>query len=239
MSYNVVEYKAGERIFERGDSGRFMYLVQDGEVEVLQEVGDHEVQIAILKRTDFFGEMSILEGETRSHAVRALTDVKLVQIDGKGFKSLLLRNPDVSLRMVRKLSGRLEHTEDMLMRAFVGVTGGSGQVKTADISGKAKLVGVTVQAEVPLPEKSEILIGRQDPMQGIHPDIDLTQIDTQISTSRRHAKILRRGGAFYLQEDHATNGTFINGQRLAGKPIELRSGDEVLFGGVRMQFIVD
>ena len=92
--------------------------------------------------------------------------------------------------------------------------------------------------EFPLSASSETLVGRRDPVTGIHPDVDLTPIDTQRSTSRRHAKVYRRGGKFFVCEEIGTmNGTFVNGERVeTGVPVETRPGDEVQFGLVKMIF---
>ncbi len=244
MSYSVIELKAGENVFRQGERGRLMYLVQEGEVEVLQITGaeKHEAQVAVLKRKDFFGEMSLLEDEPRTHTVRALTNAKLVQIDGKGLQSMLERKPDIAVRMVRKLSGRLGMTQDLLMRAYASAQKlDSGRTTSpVAVSGSARLIAVQANQPIPLPEKGEIHVGRLDPVNQIFPDVDLTNYDPQISTSRRHAVILRQGDAFFVQEEKATNGTYINGQRLSSsKPLELRSGDEILFGGVRMRFAVE
>ena len=75
-------------------------------------------------------------------------------------------------------------------------------------------------------------------MTGIEPDIDLSAVDPQRSTSRRHAKIHRRAGKFFLTEEiGTTNGTFVGDNQLdTGAPFELRDGDPVRFGLVKMTF---
>jgi len=97
MTYSVVEYEANEFIFKQGDPGDLMYLVQDGEVEVLQDLGGSENQVAVLERGDFFGEMAVLEEEVRSHSVRALVASRLIKIDRSGFQNMLMRNADGEL----------------------------------------------------------------------------------------------------------------------------------------------
>ncbi len=239
MTYSVVEYEPNEFIFRQGDPGDLMYLVQDGEVEVLQDLGGYENQVAVLERGDFFGEMAVLEEEPRTHSVRALKTSKLIKIDRAGFQSMLTRNAEIAVRMIRKLSLRLLSTEDMLVRAWAGAEG--TEVEAADsIQGRAVLVALADGMELPLPDQSEVKIGRLDPINQILPDIDLTKIDAQLTTSRRHARILRGREGFFIQEERATNGTFVNGQRIsAARPIEIRPGDEIMFGAVRTRFRVD
>ena len=238
MTYAVVEYKANEMVFKQGDPGDHMYLVQAGEVEVLQEVGDFQQQVAVLERGDFFGEMAVLEAEPRTHSVRTLAPTKLVTIDRMGFKSMLTRNAEIAVRMIRKLSKRLVHSEDMLLRAYAGQ---SAKVDTGSLTpGEARLVCMAENTEFALPKQAEIKIGRLDPINHVHPDLDLTAIDKQLTTSRRHARLLRRADGFYIQEEQATNGTFVNGQRISvEQPLEIRPGDDIQFGAVHMKFVVE
>ncbi len=240
MTYSVVEYEPNEFVFKQGDSGDLMYLVQDGEVEVLQDLGGHENQVAVLERGDFFGEMAVLEEEPRTHSVRALSVAKLVKIDRAGFKSMLTRNAEIAVRMIRKLSMRLMSAEDMLVRTWAGVEETTSAEIPERIKGVARLIFMADQTEKVLPSQAEIKIGRIDPINQIHPDVDLTRIDTQLTTSRRHARLLRGAEGFFVQEERATNGTFVNGQRIsAERPLEIRSGDDIMFGAVRMRFVVD
>ena len=113
MAYSVVEFQSNETVFKQGDSGVLMYLIKEGEVEILQDLGGFEKQVAVLESGDFFGEMAVLEDKARSHSVRALTPTKLVEIDRAGFARMLERNAEIAVRMIRKLGQRLAHAEDM------------------------------------------------------------------------------------------------------------------------------
>ena len=245
MTYSVVEYEANEFIFKQGDPGDLMYLVQDGEVEVLQDLGGSENQVAVLERGDFFGEMAVLEEEPRTHSVRALVTSRLVKIDRSGFQNMLMRNAEIAVRMIRKLSLRLMSAEDMLVRAWAGAEkAAAGSRETGEamarVPGHAKLVVPGDGVELDLPDQAEVKVGRLDPINQIRPDVDLTQVDAQLTTSRRHARILRGGEGFFIQEERATNGTFVNGQRIsASRPLEIRSGDDIMFGAVRMRFVIE
>lgn len=240
MTYSVIEYEPNEFVFKQGDPGDLMYLVKDGEVEVLQDLGGHENQVAVLERGDFFGEMSVLEEEPRTHSVRTLSAAKLIRIDRASFKNMLTRNAEIAVRMIRKLSYRLMSAEDMLVRAWAGVEESSAAEVRAPVKAIARLIFAADDTAQVLPDQAEVRIGRVDPINQIYPDIDLTKIDAQLTTSRRHARILRGGEGFFVQEERATNGTFVNGQRIsAERPLEIRSGDDIMFGAVRMRFVID
>lgn len=105
-----------------------------------------------------------------------------------------------------------------------------------ELLGKAaKLVHAESGAEFSLGiDHAELLVGRPDPVTGLVPEINLGPLDSQRSLSRRHAKIVNEGGMLFLREEVGTsNGTFVNGERLAtGQARPLAVGDEVRFGAI-------
>jgi CRP-like cAMP-binding protein len=246
----VVELAAGARVFEEGDLGTEMYIIQEGRVEVFKQIDGRESRLAIFEKGDFFGEMSVLENLPRTATARALDDARLLQINGSTFDQMLRSNPEIAVRMMRKLSRRLRET-DALLATLIGEGAPERALEAPLAPPPSPPVAPRVVTQVlthresgrefQLSADAETLIGRQDPVTGIEPNVDLTDIDSHRSTSRRHARIDRRGARFFLTEEiGTTNGTFVNGRRLAtGVPTELSSGDEVQFGLVRMSFRVD
>lgn len=106
----------------------------------------------------------------------------------------------------------------------------------------AKLIihrGRSVGKEFLLNE-DEAHIGRWDADGGIFPDVDLDSDDPEAKVSRRHARITRRAGQYYIEDLGSTNGTFINrGRRLLpGDRQPLRDGDEVIVGKTFLRFQV-
>ena len=143
--------------------------------------------------------------------------------------------------MMRKLSRRLRETDRMLREAL----GSDGQAPEAPAAaepelqlGTEKLVHDLTATEFFLSAGVETSVGRRDPVTGINPEIDLTPADAQRSISRRHAKIFRRAGKYYVREEVGTmNGTFVNGERVeTGLPVEFKHGDEVRFGLIKTIF---
>ena len=106
----------------------------------------------------------------------------------------------------------------------------------------AKLVihrGRSVGKEFPMCD-DESHIGRWDADGGIFPDVDLDSDDPEAKVSRRHARITRRGGVYYIEDLGSTNGTFVTrGRRLLpGDRQPLRDGDEVIVGKTFLKFHV-
>ena len=101
-----------------------------------------------------------------------------------------------------------------------------------------RLVLTSTGAQVPLPQKAEIIVGREDPVSSVFPDIDLTPHGGEdAGVSRRHAKITVQGGQYYVEDLQSTNFTFVNKQKLnPGVRQPLNNGDEVRFGRVIFNF---
>jgi len=241
----TVEVRRGEYVFREGDLGTEMYIVQDGRIEILKALkGEEERQVAVLEKGDFFGEMSILEELPRTAGARALIDSKLLQINGSTFDQMLRTNPEIAVRMMRKLSRRLRETDELLRAAAGNVSGdGAPEMPTPNVAagegtGPQRLLHTKSSMEFFLANGAETTIGRKDPVTGIHPDIDLTPVDGQRSISRRHAKIYRRGSRFFIAEEIGTmNGTFVNNVRIeTGVPMEIKQGDDVRFGVIETTF---
>jgi CRP-like cAMP-binding protein len=242
----VIELKPGEVIFREGDLGTEMYIIQEGKIEIFNELTEETQILAVLEKGDFFGEMSVLDDMPRAATARALTDVKLLQINGSTFDQMLRTNPEIAVRMMRKLSRRLRETDELL-KATLGTGGTRMRAREmpspgaqAAAEGPEKLVHATSGMEFSLSMTSETTIGRKDPVTGIFPDVDLSPLDTQRSVSRRHAKIHRRGTKFFIAEEIGTmNSTFLRGVRLeTGVPSEIKPGDEIRVGMVVLRFEV-
>jgi pSer/pThr/pTyr-binding forkhead associated (FHA) protein len=94
---------------------------------------------------------------------------------------------------------------------------------------------------VRLPAAREYLLGRLDTAHGIFPDLDLTADNgLEMGVSRRHAKVIQRGGAFFVEDVGSANGTFLNGQRLTPYlPYPLEEGDQVQIGQLRLRFVLE
>ena len=243
----LVDLKDGEFVFREGDLGTEMYIIHEGKIEILNRMGGKDVVLAVLEKGDFFGEMSVLEDLPRAASARALTDTRLLKINGSTFDQMLRDNPEVAVRMMRKLSRRLRETDELLRGTTMFKNSGSPVSREmptpavqAPAEGPEKLIHTLSGMEFALSAGPETTVGRKDPVTGIYPDVDLSPLDNQRSVSRRHAKIYRRNTKFFVGEEIGTmNATFLNGNRLeTGIPSEVVSGDELRFGVVVTRFQV-
>jgi len=233
----LVEYPAGESIFEQGDLGSEMFIVHEGEVEIVQVRPGRTDHLARLEKGDFFGEMSLLEDLPRLASARAATDVKLVKVDDQAFDKILRNDPEIAIRIMRKLSRRLREIDEQLFAPRPEeVEIPAAVVERARAEASVGLLHEESRTTFSLSVSGETVVGRHDPVTGLRPSIDLSPIDPDRSSSRSHAKIYYEEGTFHLVEEvGTTNGTFVNGSRLeAGRPLSIAAGDQLRFGLVEL-----
>ena len=101
------EYFGGETIVQQGDTGDCMFVVQSGQVEVVQKVEGGEQRLAVLDTGDFFGEMALFEREVRSATVRALSDARVLKIDKKTLLRRIKEDPLLAVNLLQTMSGRI------------------------------------------------------------------------------------------------------------------------------------
>ncbi len=113
------DFAAGSVLFEEGQPGDYMYVVQTGEVEIRRRVGDSDRVLAVLPAGEFFGEMAILNGRPRSATAVVRSPSRLLVIEGKTFEAMLRARPEIALRIIKALATRLEsanqHIELLLL----------------------------------------------------------------------------------------------------------------------------
>lgn len=91
---------------------------------------------------------------------------------------------------------------------------------------------------IPLPDKPEVVLGREDPVSGVFPDVDLTALGgEEKGVSRRHARITREGSGYRIEDLGSTNATAVNRSRLKPREaVALKPGDEIRLGKMAMSF---
>jgi len=88
------------------------------------------------------------------------------------------------------------------------------------------------------PGRTEITIGREDPVSNVFPEVDLTDHGgDEGGVSRQHARILLQGSQIFMQDLNSTNYTHVNQQRVSpGQSFPLGDGDEIRLGRVKLNF---
>ncbi len=109
-----VLFTAGEAIVREGATGRSLYQVITGRVEVEKEVQPGRViHVAELGPGEVFGEMTLFQGSPRSATVRALEDSQLLRVDRAGVRELLERDPALLERFAQLVNARRRELESL------------------------------------------------------------------------------------------------------------------------------
>ena len=105
---------AGEVIFEPGDEGASLFVIQAGEVELCRPGAGRASLVARLGPGDLFGELAVLLGGRRRAKARAVGAVQLLELEGETLQAMCLERPEIGLRLIRKLAGRIIGLEQRL-----------------------------------------------------------------------------------------------------------------------------
>ncbi|MBI2361400.1 MAG: cyclic nucleotide-binding domain-containing protein [Deltaproteobacteria bacterium] len=113
-------YQDGEVIVRQGELGNCMYVIQSGKAEVLEEMGDKTVRLAVLGEKEFFGEMAIFDHDVRSATVRALGEVRVLTVDKRTLLRRIQEDPALTFRLVEHICDRLRKVDAELARLRAG-----------------------------------------------------------------------------------------------------------------------
>lgn len=113
-----IHYQDGECIFQEGDTTQEMYVVQSGEVVIRKENRGEPLTLAVLRRGEFVGEMSLLESLPRSAHAYARGPTKLLRIQAGGFLLKIRRDPTFAFELLQALSRRIRTKNEQLIAAL-------------------------------------------------------------------------------------------------------------------------
>lgn len=102
-----VTYDDGEIVFEEGDAADAVFVILDGEAEILVDKGAGRVAVGKLGKDELLGELAVLNNASRSATLRAKGQLKMLRIGGDMFVNLVHENPSVALALVLQLSVKL------------------------------------------------------------------------------------------------------------------------------------
>ena len=103
-----IDYEPSAPVIKRGEIGRFLWIVYEGEVKVMiPAVGATGESSETLKRGALFGEMSVMTGEPEIADVLTLTACKLIKIPRESFSQLIAGNPKTLAKFARLITDRM------------------------------------------------------------------------------------------------------------------------------------
>ena len=89
----------GEVVFKQDSKAENFYLIYSGNVRIVRKQQSKEIQLAVLVKNDYFGEMGLIARRTRSGTVMATSDTILLALDREGFENLFKQTPQFRLNI--------------------------------------------------------------------------------------------------------------------------------------------
>ena len=120
------KYGKNEAILvEDDESANSMFVIVSGRIRVsVSGVEGREAILAIMEKGDYFGEMSVIDGEPRSASVRALAPAELLVLRREDLLAQIGKNPRLALSMLIEFSRRLRNADGRITSlALLGVCG--------------------------------------------------------------------------------------------------------------------
>jgi CRP-like cAMP-binding protein len=105
------EFPKGTVLFQEGEPGKDMFVLQSGKISISKKVRDVEKVLAVLGPGEFFGEMAIISNKPRNATATVMEDAKLLVIDPKTFEAMIRGNAEIAVRMIKKLAERLSEAD--------------------------------------------------------------------------------------------------------------------------------
>ncbi len=115
-----IRYRAHTDIFHEGDEGATLYIVLSGAVKIfIPSLDGREVVLAVHRKYDLLGEMSLLDDEPRSASATTIEDTEAVSLSRLDFLSVLDRHPEAQRAIIDVLVSRLRATNQSIQDAYL------------------------------------------------------------------------------------------------------------------------
>jgi CRP-like cAMP-binding protein len=111
-------YKDGQIVCRQGELGDCMYVVQEGQIELMRRDGSREYCLGIVETGSIWGEAALLERDhLRTATARAIGDACVLTIEKQMFLNRMNEDPSFALQILKKLSRRVLELETALVRS--------------------------------------------------------------------------------------------------------------------------
>jgi NADH dehydrogenase len=117
MSLAQEHFEPGEDVFQQGDLGDRIYIIVNGQAEVVRQEGDQEMTLARLGQGEYFGEMALLRKTTRSATVRCTSPMDTLSLPRREFSLLTSYLPDLRESLVEVMEKRTRDNQRMKIKA--------------------------------------------------------------------------------------------------------------------------
>ena len=102
-----VSFKSEELIFCEYEPGEECYFILEGKVKITKTVGNTQKNLDVIEKGNFFGEMAILEAESRSASAIAIGNVRALKFNHSNFDSMIQSHSQLGFRLLLSFSKRI------------------------------------------------------------------------------------------------------------------------------------
>ena len=109
-------YHDREVIVRQGEAGDGLFVIQEGQLEILSETEGRETRLRVAGKGELIGEMAVFERQVRSATVRALGEARVLTVDRKNFLLRINEDPSLAFRLVETMSRRIRELSVEVVR---------------------------------------------------------------------------------------------------------------------------
>ncbi len=120
-------YRDGEVICRQGEPGDCLYVVQEGELEIVLDREGKSTVVRVAGKDEMVGEMAIFQKEARSATVRARGTARVLTLDKKNFLRRINEDPSLAFRIIETMSRRVRELSKIVieLKAQLDAKGGA------------------------------------------------------------------------------------------------------------------
>lgn len=221
-------YQPGALIFRQGEYSKCIYLIESGQVDLLESADARTVRIATLGVGDLVGEMALVDERPRAFTARAVGETTVSVLSREQFVKIMFRDPAEGLRYLGAFFERLRMMNQPQGAARAAEESSHPLVTHVRLIPLTKVATQAITDEGMIIRRFPFRVGRE-PAEGKSrlSNNDLGLADTEpYSVSREHFSIEIEGDAVVLYDRGSFHGTIVNGRQIGG--------DHVI-GSVRLQ----
>jgi CRP-like cAMP-binding protein len=109
-------YRDGEVIFQEGDRGEVMYVIQAGKVKIKRDGPSGEITLGTLESGEIFGEMALFDRLPRSATAVASGDARILSVDRKKLFPTISKDPTLLFKILETMSQRIRKLDDEIAK---------------------------------------------------------------------------------------------------------------------------
>ncbi len=110
-------FNAGDSLFKQGDAGDALYVIMEGDADVLVDTPGGQITVATMGTNDFVGDIAVLCDVPRTATVTATSKLTTMRITKDLFFQLVCQFPQIAIEIMRELAHRLDVTTRQLQDA--------------------------------------------------------------------------------------------------------------------------